>query len=222
MRGLKLDIEGIHVWYFDLRLRPGQWSLLDTAERTRALRIGDELRRCRFVAGRATLRRILARYVEILPAEIRIEYNEYGKPRLAHKSDIEFNLSHAGNRALLAVACGTALGVDLEETREDRRHEAIIERFFSGRERDELLSLPPDGRVRGFYRAWVAREARAKALGCGVLAPHEDSPDLSCRVASIELEGRFAAAIHWRGDERRLVWRSLVTTDERSSLEPRR
>jgi 4'-phosphopantetheinyl transferase len=222
VRRLKLDTEGIHVWRFDLRSRPGQWALLDTAERTRALRISDARRGCRFVAGRATLRRILARYVALGPAEIEIEYNEYGKPRLARESDVEFNLSHAGNCALLAVACGTALGVDLEETRQDRRHEAIIKRFFSARERDEILSLPPDRRARGFYRAWVAREARAKALGCGVLTPHEESPDLYFRVASFELEGRFAAAIHWHGNERRLVWQSLVTTDERSSLGPRR
>jgi len=218
---LQLENDEIHVWCFGLEPRSEEWALLHESERARALEIGTELRRGRFVSGRATLRRILARYVALGPADVRFDYGGYGKPRLAHPGDVEFNLSHSGTRALLAVARGTVVGVDIEQIREDRRHEAILERFFSARERDEVLRLPPERRAEGFYLAWVAREARAKALGRGVLTPRPVFPDMKVRRATFDLDGRFAAAICWRGGRRRVVWRSAVTIGEKSNRELR-
>jgi 4'-phosphopantetheinyl transferase len=195
--------------------------LLHESERARAFEIGAELRRGRFVSGRATLRRILARYVALGPADVRFDYDWYGKPRLAHTRDVEFNLSHSGTRALLAVARGTVVGVDIEHIREGRRHEAIMERFFSAREQGEVLRLPPERRAEGFYLAWVAREALVKALGRGVLTPRLVFPDMQVRRATLDLDGRFAAAICWRGGRHRLVWRSVVTIGEKSNRELR-
>lgn len=218
---MQLDNDEIHVWCFALEARSEEWALLHESERARALEISTEVRRGRFVSGRATLRRILARYVALGPADVRFDYDRYGKPRLAHARDVEFNLSHSGTRALLAVARGTAVGVDIEQIREDRRHEAIMERFFSAREQGEVLRLPPERRAEGFYLAWVEREARVKVLGRGVLTPRRVFPNMQTRRATLDLDGRFAAAICWRGGRRRLVWRSGVTIGERSDREPR-
>lgn len=218
---MQLDDGEIHVWCFGIEPRAEEWALLHEAERARALEIGAELRRGRFVSGRAALRRILARYVALGPADVRFDYDGYGKPRLAHAGDVEFNLSHSGTRALLAVARGTAVGVDIEQIREDRRHEAIMERFFSAREQGDVLRLPPERRAEGFYLAWVAREARVKALGRGMLTPRLAFPDMQVRRATLDLDGRFAAAICWRGGRRRLVCRSVVTIGEKSNRELR-
>jgi len=92
-----------------------------------------------------------------------------GKPRLdGADSSIQFNVSHAGDLALIAVARGLRVGIDVESIREVTDVDAILDGFFSEQETAWLRSCEDDERTRAFFLLWTRREAAAKALGTGL------------------------------------------------------
>ena len=169
----QLSAGSVHVWRLPLsedlaeEFRPS----LSPDELARADRLVFARDRVRFVAARGWLRRILAGYVDGGAAELRFSYGISGKPELARESDqsgVTFNLSHSGNTALVAVAAGFPVGVDLEEMRPDIDVDLVARSHFSVRECGDLDSLPATDRRAAFYRCWVRKEAYLKGLGAGV------------------------------------------------------
>ncbi|MEK7235093.1 MAG: 4'-phosphopantetheinyl transferase superfamily protein, partial [Nitrospirota bacterium] len=77
-------------------------------------------------------------------------------------------LSHAHGNAMVAVAQGREVGVDLEMIREDVEALKLAERFFSDREQLHVRSTAPESRSREFFHYWVAKEAVLKAEGVGL------------------------------------------------------
>jgi 4'-phosphopantetheinyl transferase len=147
--------------------------LLSDDERARATRIPEERIRRRFVVGRAALRRLLGERLETPPAELRFDYNERGKPDLK-SSDVNFNLSHSGDLALIAMSGGGPVGVDLERLRPRPRLDLLARRVLTVGERELLEQARAEGAAaRWFLRCWTAKEAVAKAFGFGLaLAPN--------------------------------------------------
>jgi 4'-phosphopantetheinyl transferase len=193
---------------------------LSDAERLRAGRFVFERDHRRFIAGRAQLRHHLAQRLGTHAELVELDYGPRGKPRLAGsfaESRLRFNVSHCGDVALYAFACGREVGVDVEAVREMRDADAIAAGFFSRRENEAYLALDPSERPLGFFRCWTRKEAFIKALGDGLhypldafdvsLAPGE--PARILRVGEVAgsacgwtlhdvdpgLESRFAAAV---------------------------
>lgn len=167
----------VDVWRLDLAgARDAQDSLarlLDAEETARAARFRFDVHRQRFIARRGLLRRVLARYVSVAPDRPRFSVNAYGKPALIDPPDTElrFNLSHSDDWALLAVAAGCEVGVDIERIRPEFAAESIPEQFFSPAEVIELRALPRDTQALGFFLAWTRKEAYIKARGQGLSLP---------------------------------------------------
>lgn len=162
----------IHFAHLDLateevaRLR----RLLSTDELARADRLLKQQHRDRFVAGRGFLRETLAKYLGLQPADLFFTMGEHGKPRLIENTRSDslcFNLSHAADRAILAVAVNCAVGIDLERLRDNLPFRAMAQRFYSFRERAELFSLPEDRQLGAFFRCWTRKEAYLKGCGTG-------------------------------------------------------
>lgn len=84
-----------------------------------------------------------------------------GKPYL---DALEFNWSHSGNLAVLAVSGRAAVGVDVEILRPCPRCSAISRRFFGAALQQRVLK----GGDRAFLQAWTYYEAWLKAQGIGV------------------------------------------------------
>lgn len=127
-----------------------------------------------FLTARRLLRETLSRYGDRAPAEWRFTRNAHGKPRLTPKTGgppLAFNLSHTAGLALLALARGAEVGVDVERT--DRRVQArrLSDRFFSPREAAFLAALPPAQLGPHFFYHWTLKEACLKALGRGLTLP---------------------------------------------------
>lgn len=99
---------------------------------------------------------------------------EHGKPVVLTNTELDFNLSHSGDFALIAVAGGYKVGVDVEKFRHDMEHEKIAHRFFSENEKTELGRLPDGQKVTGFFNCWTRKEAYIKAHGLGLLLPLDD------------------------------------------------
>ena len=177
--GLVSAPEGdVHVWRLPdevpARVRESLRETLSADERARADRFLAAADRQRFVERRGAMRAILARYVGVAPAELDLVSGPHGRPALAGRAaeaGIDFNLTHSGDLALLAVARGRRVGVDLERLRTDLDALEIAERFFCPAETAALRALPAPARVEAFFRYWTAKEAFLKATGTGLSAP---------------------------------------------------
>lgn len=218
---VQLDSRRVDVWrvFLDLKPDPVQRmeSTLSADELQRAAKFHFDKDRRRYLAAHASLRGILARYLQCKPRVLKFSANEYGKPFLPEHS-VEFNLSHSGDYALIAVARGRKVGVDIELIREDIELENLAARYFSPREVSELTALSPEQRTRGFFKCWTRKEAYIKAQGLGLSLPL-DSFDVSLgepaalrathpnadeaarwSLRSLEVESNYAAALAVEGD----------------------
>ena len=168
-----LQSSEIHIWEFPLAISESAFAmcpeLLSEDERARAARFHFQKDARRFVVARASMRSILAGYTRIAARDLRFAYAEQGKPSLAQSAaDIRFNLSHAGERAILGIALGREIGVDIEAMREDVEFDKLAERFFSDQERQSLRPLSPQKKFRAFFRCWTCKESFLKAQGFGL------------------------------------------------------
>lgn len=140
-------------------------ACLSEDERARAAKLRTPELAHRFVAGRAFLRRTLAAYLGFAPETLRFAYNPYGRPGLA-SAPFDFNLSHSGTMALLAVAQGM-IGVDVEHPDPGADLVEIGRQVMSPAELAAFEALPASEREPAFYALWTAKEAVIKAMGTG-------------------------------------------------------
>lgn len=175
---LALAANALHVWRIELDRAPEQIEklskLLSPDERERAARFYFEKDRAHYTVARASLRLILARYLDAKPRELEFSYSSHGKPSLisrAGRDYLRFNLSHSGHLALVGLARGRDIGIDIERVREDFAGEEIAERFFSAREVACFRSMPEDLRASSFFDCWTRKEAYIKARGEGLSMP---------------------------------------------------
>jgi 4'-phosphopantetheinyl transferase len=133
----------------------------------------DDARR-RFVTARAALRKLLSKYLRIPPDEVAFDYDTTGKPRLKHSaspSDLQFNLAHSGEMALVAITRGCEVGVDVERLRNVHHWQEISDRFFHSNEVAAIRAQPLAEQLAAFMHCWTGKEAILKALGTGVTRP---------------------------------------------------
>ena len=112
-----------------------------------------------------------------------------GKPRLVSPGRLEFNLSHSGDHALLAVSRERPVGVDIEVVRPIRERDSIVSRYFTDAERISFDAVPPPLRDDHFFRLWTRKEAFLKALGVG-LSGGLDRVEVGSGFVKLSAEGR--------------------------------
>jgi 4'-phosphopantetheinyl transferase len=173
---LNLTAKEVHIWHIALAADENAIracrKLLPADEVERADRFYFERDRRRFTIAHGAMRQVLGRYVNNPPEELKFLYGTKGKPELSSPGDtIKFNLSHSDELALLAVAQGLTLGVDVEFVKLDFGGQEIAERFFSEHEVNTLLALPMEERAQAFFSCWTRKEAYIKAVGEGLSLP---------------------------------------------------
>ncbi|MFN2384285.1 MAG: 4'-phosphopantetheinyl transferase superfamily protein, partial [Gemmatimonadota bacterium] len=125
-------------------------------------------------AGRAALRRILARYLDRPPGSLRIDTAPGGKPHLADSTEpspVRFNLAHTASLALIAITRHREVGVDVERLRRDVPYDALAARYFAADEIAALRAFEPLDRPAAFFGCWTRKEAFLKARGDGLRVP---------------------------------------------------
>ncbi|CAN5561200.1 hypothetical protein BH11MYX1_BH11MYX1_46550 [soil metagenome] len=146
-------------------------SLLDPAEQTRRERFHHLVDADRFLIGRATLRRELARVLAIDPRDVPLAAGPHGKPFVP--GGPHANVSHAGDVVVIAISDDADVGIDVEFIDPRFVAEAMIEASFSSGERDTIAALPDALRVNAFFHTWTSREAVVKMIGAGFSLPKE-------------------------------------------------
>lgn len=162
---------GVGVWSVRASQATSLRVMLSAEERERAARFRFEADADRFAAGRGALRVVLGRWLGLAPQAVRFASLSNGKPVLAGHAEPQFNVSHSGEWALIAVARGRRVGVDVERVRDDADSGQIARRYFSANEADTFDRLPPEAQPEAFFRCWTRKEAYIKARGDGLSFP---------------------------------------------------
>lgn len=201
---LYLTKQSVHIWQIDLnqseQIADELYSLLSLDEQQKTDRFHFPRHRRRSIIARANLRIILAKYLNLEPAELSFTYAEHGKPEIKNTINLEFNLSHSHELALLAITEGMPIGIDLEYRRPERAGLEIAQRFFSTEEYETLKSLPAAQHCEAFFNAWTRKEAFIKAIGQGLSYPLDDfAVTLSPQEPAclIQIKGDASAAKQW-------------------------
>ncbi|HIF73670.1 MAG TPA: 4'-phosphopantetheinyl transferase superfamily protein [Porticoccaceae bacterium] len=170
----------IHLWtandkdfdHQELRDCCGTW--LTEAEQARYQRYYFDRHKKQFLLGCYLIRSVLSEYDVVDPQQWKFQKNEYGKPRIVdsqNSKSLFFNLSHSGEKQVLAVCLSDSVGVDIEQSDKRRRIAKIANRFFASEEVIDLLSLIDSEQLSRFYDLWTLKEAYIKACGLGLAIP---------------------------------------------------
>ena len=191
------------MWHGTLGASP---QAVSPAEEARARAMRSARRRHEFLVCRDALRRILAGVLDLPPLAVPILEGAHGKPRLVSGQPpprrlpaVGFNMSHSGERFVVAVAFGMEPGVDVERIRLRRSLARLTRRFFSPAEQRAVVSAPDP--LGAFYRVWTRKEAVIKADGRGV-SIGLDRFDVTAGEPPVLLEARWEGAApheasHW-------------------------
>lgn len=170
------ESNAVCVWRVHLdRADPGLRAQLATLAPDEVVRAGRFIRaedRTAFVTTRSALRSVLARQVGVSPSELKIEYGETGKPRLAKIAELQFNVSHSGRLAVIAVGIGAQLGIDVEFRKSPVPH--LDEDVFSQEESGHIRSAADP--LAAFYDHWTCKEALIKGKGASLATASEFVP----------------------------------------------
>jgi 4'-phosphopantetheinyl transferase len=219
---LRLADNETHLWWaFPDRIRDSallsrQHLTLSPEEQDRHRRFVFENHRHRYLVSHALVRDVLSQYAPVAPCDWIFEANAYGRPEIAAPREwrwLRFNLSHSGERAVVAVARQIDLGVDVESVSTRDGLTDIANRFFSPLEVAQLRSAPDL-----FFDFWTLKEAYIKARGMGLSIPldtfsfclaNPSSPQIAFHAGCSDQAGRWQFLLRRSGDHRLAVAAAL-------------
>lgn len=166
-------------------------GLLSPEERKKSGRFRFDLDRESYTIVHGLLRRILGDYFNIPPSVVEIGYDNMGKPSVkSGRGKMFFNLSHSAGVSVLAFDRDHEIGVDVEQIVSDFEYLPVVDRFFNGEEKKNLLT-PKSGGIMEFYRIWTRKEALLKAIGTGI------GTDLAISVTGPVSSGFQLNTVQW-------------------------
>lgn len=203
------------------------YSWLSPAEQAQHTGLGADKRRCDWLLGRWTAKRLLQTVIEQAMGEYPplcafvIERMRNGAPRLnlewAHPAwlnALSFSISHSGDRAFCAAVenppgQALTLGADMEQCPVTPELAAQLERDYITAEEAALVRRAPAHlRARLVTALWSAKEAALKALEVGLTV---DTRAVSCRIQPLEAPPQV-----WTRFD--LSWDRHLLTVDRSAL----
>jgi 4'-phosphopantetheinyl transferase len=216
----------IHVWQIslaqDAEAENQLKRCLSPEERERAARLHSPQDCRRFVIRRAVLRHLLGGYTGSGPEAVCLSQSTHGKPFLEPRENpdaLAFSCSHSADLALIALARGREVGVDIEFHRPLPEADELLGACFSPLEIAELAKAPEALKQKIFFDCWTRKEAFVKAIGLGLSYPLdrfsvssspdqpaallrvEDDPQAVERwsIQSLEVHPHFSAALAFEG-----------------------
>jgi len=180
-----LAVDQIHIWRVPLDT-PGikltdLWNFLDDEERNRVQKFHFVQDQNRFVVRHGILRMILSTYLSIQPNQICYGYGVNGKPYIqnSNESDLQFNLTHSKNLAMVALTCKHQIGIDIEQCDYFAEIDHLIQTHFNSHEQSFVNQFSSQEKVAFFYNWWTFWEAFGKARGSGLLQSANQENELS-------------------------------------------
>jgi len=201
--GPELPTGEVHLWLANLDVEAEDTRLLSAQECERAAKFRFDHHRRRWTAARVLLRRVLGRYLATAPESVVLEEGEHGRRVVGwpHGSEwLSFSPSRSGALALVAVARGQSVGVDVERVRADLDFVAIARRALGDEVADQLEAERAKDRISAFFRAWVREEARGKCRGTGLVELDDEARHVPLFVADLAVGDGYAGALATDGE----------------------
>ena len=149
-----------------------EWMTPD--ERARFDRFRHDADRHMFALGRSMARTLVGRALDVDPAGWAWREGPHGRPEIDRPgTDLHFNLSHSAGLVICVLGRGRAIGVDVENLRRRAPDPAIVPRYCSPSEADDVRAHGDRWRDR-FLTYWTLKEAYLKARGVGISLPLSD------------------------------------------------
>ena len=143
-------------------------------ERARFDRFRHDEDRLMFALGRFMARTLVGRALGVEPATWAWREGPHGRPEIDRPdTDVHFNLSHSAGLVICAIARGRTVGVDVEDLTRRAPDWALVERYCSPAEADDVRAHGDRWRDR-FLTFWTLKEAYLKARGLGISVPLAD------------------------------------------------
>jgi 4'-phosphopantetheinyl transferase len=171
-----LKLHSFHVWKMPLTTTDEELhtleSILDENEKKQAQAFVIEQVRKNFIAAHGNLRKVLAMYLNLNSQEVEFNFSQYKKPYLIQNREIQFNLSHSHDMAVVAVAFNKPIGIDIESLhRNNIDFIGLAKNTFTAQEFLQLEQADPENTKHYFYTLWTQKEAIIKAIGKGFYYP---------------------------------------------------
>ena len=179
-------VPGLHIWCANLAALAADAhyfeSLLDAAEHEEIQRLRHEHDRRAMILRRGVRRVVLGRELDCAPERLHFERASQGKPCVP---GLFFSASSSQQTALLAVARGAEVGVDVEDTSAFKFSSALADLCCCRAECECLAAAPATEKSAAFLRLWTAKEAVLKLRGTG-FRELVDLPNLLQQLSSNE------------------------------------
>ena len=164
------SLEGAHIWQFHLdEFSPDQRiylaALLREEETAKAARYHFEVDKNRYTLARGLLRHLLMRYLHLSNQQINFKKEIYGKLYLINDLGIQFNVSYAKEKILLAFSKNFPIGIDVEKINPNYDFFSLVETYFTPNEQAYIGT-----NTHRFYELWTRKEALLKAFGTGLIS----------------------------------------------------
>lgn len=196
-----LALDQVHIWHIPFNECFIDAKILSPDEILRAEEYKFEIHKNRFMMYRCALRQILSFYYDKSPQELMFGYTEYGKPYvLAGSPQLQFNLSHSDEMAVLGLAKSSFIGVDVEYIKPFNEMQSIAKQFFAEAEFCKFISIPEKDKLEAFYNIWTRKEAFVKAVGEGLSYPLDKFTVSFCENEPpmiIEIDNAETEAMEW-------------------------
>lgn len=204
--------------------------MLSPGEQRKASQFRFTRDRKRYVLAHGYCRMILSHYLQIAANQIRLAADVDGKPYITDQVNvvqpIQFNLTHAGDYAYVAVSVHP-VGIDIEPIDPGLPFDELAQVVMSHEEQRRFAELPDADKPMAFACLWTRKEAYVKALGKGLsypikqlsvsfdpvlTAPWSDTHDPvereRWRMFALEMPERYVGAVVGQGKQ--LVYREIV------------
>lgn len=145
-----------------------QLNKVEEARREKVLRLKSREEQMRSLTAGCLLHDVLCEKMGMpvgFSTPFLVKYQEKGKPFLADRPDIHFNLSHSGSYVCCAAG-DEPVGVDMEKKTDMK--EKIARRFFTQEDNRRLLEAKPEEKKDLFFRMWSIKESYIKFTGQGM------------------------------------------------------
>jgi 4'-phosphopantetheinyl transferase len=164
-------------------------SWMTPAERDRYANFRHDRDRWMFALGREMARSLVGAALDVPPDAWSWREGPHGRPEIAAPaSGLRFNLSHSAGVVVCALSRDRAVGVDVEDRNRRAPDPAIVARYCSPAEAEDVCAQSGGWRDR-FLTYWTLKEAYLKARGLGISVHLSD--------ISFTLDGNDAARIEF-------------------------